>query len=251
MHLSMNDPTAAAGSLDRVALDYPSADILLHVTTEVERKYRIHACRKEPWTVDWLDRFVQPGEVLYDIGANVGAFTLIAAVGRGARVVAFEPSYANYARLCENIQLNGCGGAVVAFPLPLAEANGMTSLLYRSVEVGQSRHSLKTGWHFGQGTREGRVEQPMCTISLDTARGQFGWPAPAHIKLDVDGAELRVLHGAADTLRLPALRTLMAEVRLDLWLEVRDFVTAAGFHVGSTIDRGDAPMYALFERVQA
>ena len=116
----MSDATVSTPVSERVQLDYPSADIWLHVTTEVERKYRVHACRKEPWTVEWLDGCVQPGDVLYDIGANVGAFTLIAAVGRGARAVAFEPSYANYGRLCENLHLNGCDGAVVPFPLPLA-----------------------------------------------------------------------------------------------------------------------------------
>lgn len=247
----MSDATVSTPVSERVQLDYPSADIWLHVTTEVERKYRVHACRKEPWTVEWLDGFVQAGDVLYDIGANVGAFTLIAAVGRGARAVAFEPSYATYGRLCENLQLNGCNAVVVPFPLPLADADGMTSLLYRSIEVGQSRHSLKTGWRFGQETKEGRYEQPMCTIRLDTARALFGWPEPNHVKLDVDGAELRVLKGAAETLRLPALRSLMAEVKLDLWDDVRDFVTAAGFRVARTVDRGEAPMYALFDRPPA
>lgn len=244
----MSDSAPTIDQREHVALDYPAADIFIRVTTDIERKYRVSPCQKEPWTVEWLDRCVQPGDVLYDIGANVGAFSLIAAVGRGARVVAFEPSHANYNRLCENIELNGCGSTVVAFPLPLAEANGMTTLLYRDMTVGQSRHVLKTGWHFGKSTADGRVEQPMSTIALDTARVLFNWPDPAHIKLDVDGVELRVLAGAATTLALPSLRSLMIEVRLDLWPMVQTIVTEAGFRVSRTIDRGEAPMYALFER---
>ena len=248
MPVFMSDSARSIDPHERGALDYPAAAIFIHVTTEIERKYRVAPCQKEPWTVEWLDRSVQPGDVLYDIGANIGAFSLIAAVGRGARVVAFEPSHANYNRLCENIELNGCGNAVNAFPLPLAEANGMTTLLYRDMTVGQSRHVLKTGWHFGKGTAEGRVEQPICTIALDTARTLFNWPDPAHIKLDVDGVELRVLAGAEATLALPSLRSLMIEVRLDLWPKVQTLVTEAGFRVSRTIDRGEAPMYALFER---
>jgi FkbM family methyltransferase len=244
----MSDSARPIDPRERVALDYSSAEIFIHVTTEIERKYRVAPCQKEPWTVEWLDHAVQPGDVFYDIGANIGAFSLIAAVGRGARVIAFEPSHANYNRLCENVELNGCGGAVIAFPLPLAEANGMTTLLYRDTTVGQSRHVLKTGWHFGKGTADGRVEQPMSTIALDTARTLFNWPDPAHIKLDVDGVELRVLAGGAATLALPSLRSLMIEVRLDLWPKVQKVVTDAGFRVGRTIDRGEAPMYALFER---
>jgi FkbM family methyltransferase len=137
---------------------------------------------------------------------------------------------------------------VVTFPLPLAESNGMTTLLYRSMEVGQSRHSLKKDWHFGQSTKEGRVAQPMSTITLDTARTLFGWPDPSHIKLDVDGAELRVLTGAAATLRLPSLRSLMVEADQALWPQIRELVTEAGFRLNTAVDRGDAPTYALFER---
>ncbi len=235
---------------ERARLDYPSAEIWLHVTTEVERKYRLSACRKEPWTVEWLDAYVQPGEVLYDIGANVGGFTLIAAVGRGAHAIAFEPSYANYGRLCENLHLNGCDATVIPFPLPLSDANGMTSLLYRTMDVGQSRHSLKARWRFGKERKDedGRYQQPVCAITLDTARTLFGWSAPAHIKLDVDGAEVRVLTGAAETLRLPDLRSLMVEVDRDLWDDVLRLVTAAGLRITRQVDRGDAPLYALFER---
>ncbi|MGE0393689.1 MAG: FkbM family methyltransferase [Vicinamibacterales bacterium] len=244
----MSDSATPIDPRERVALDYPAAEIFIRVTTEFERKYRIAPCQKEPWTVEWLDGSVQPGDVFYDIGANIGAFSLIAAVGRGARVVACEPSHANYNRLCENIELNSCGAAIVAFPLPLAETNGMTALLYRDMTVGQSRHVLKTGWHFGKGAAEGRVEQPMSTITLDTARTLFKWPDPAHIKLDVDGVELRVLAGATATLGLPSLRSLMIEVRVDLWPKVKKVVTDAGLRVSRTVDRGDAPMYALFER---
>ena len=82
------------------------------------------------------------GEVLYDIGANVGTFPWLRAVSRGASVVAFEPGYANFARLCENIQLNECGGAIVPVPLPLSDTTGLLSFKYRSLEPGQSRHAL-------------------------------------------------------------------------------------------------------------
>ena len=59
----------------------------------------------EPETIRWLDGLPE-GEVLWDIGANVGAFTVYGAVKRKLRVVAFEPGAASFATLTKNIELN-------------------------------------------------------------------------------------------------------------------------------------------------
>src|SRR5512146_2892633 len=61
---------------------------------------------KEPWTLEWIATFA-PGETMVDCGANVGMYTIWAAVTRAARVVAFEPEAQNYALLNRNIRMNG------------------------------------------------------------------------------------------------------------------------------------------------
>jgi FkbM family methyltransferase len=247
-------PRAPAATLpagdDRARLDYPNAEIWIRVTSDMERRHRARSCKKEPWTVQWLEQHVQSGDVVYDIGANVGTFTLIAAIARGARVVAFEPGYANFARLCENIFLNGCSDRVVPVPLPLSDANGLVRFVYRSVEPGQSRHRMDV-----QPEKDGRrpadrhADQAMCAIRLDDARAHFTLPPPSHIKLDVDGAELRVLRGAIDTLRLGTLRSVLIEVDGRLWTTVEALLTASGFHLQRKIPRKDAPTYAVFARL--
>lgn len=231
-------------------LDYPSAEIRLHVTSDMERKYRIKSCAKEPWTVQWLDTDVQAGQVVYDIGANVGTFTLVAAVGRQATVVAFEPGFANFARLCENIHLNNAGHAVLPVPLPLVERTGIVGFHYRSTEPGQSRHKVSAkGWRTTP-TASGRYEQPMLGVSLDEAWRLFELPAPDHIKLDVDGAEQGVLAGASETLRAPSLRTVLAEVEPGLRADVDRLLAAAGLVVDVNIarDAANAPGYVLYRR---
>ena len=60
-------------------LDYPPVQIRLITTSDTERKWRTRSCSKEPWTIEWLEKYIGPGTVFYDIGANVGPFTLIAA----------------------------------------------------------------------------------------------------------------------------------------------------------------------------
>ena len=61
---------------------------------------------KEPETIAWIDDRVLPGDVFYDIGANIGVFSLYSAKVKKATVIAFEPHAKNYGILNENIFLN-------------------------------------------------------------------------------------------------------------------------------------------------
>ena len=64
---------------------------VVYSTPNIFTKYRVDSLRsKEPDTIAWIAGF-QPGEVLVDIGANVGMYTIWAAKTRGVRVFAFEP----------------------------------------------------------------------------------------------------------------------------------------------------------------
>jgi hypothetical protein len=60
---------------------------------------------KEPDTIQWIDRF-EPSDVFWDVGANVGIFSLYAASRREVKVLAFEPSADNYMVLCRNVEIN-------------------------------------------------------------------------------------------------------------------------------------------------
>src|SRR5579872_3231912 len=60
------------------ALDYAASRIRLLVSSS-EIGVRLRSVEKEPFTVEWIEQSLRPGEVFYDIGANVGAYSLIAA----------------------------------------------------------------------------------------------------------------------------------------------------------------------------
>ncbi len=158
-------------------LDYDKVKISMYVTTEIEREFRAKACAKEPWTVEWIESMPY-GSVLYDVGANVGSYSLIAAA-LGHTVVAFEPSFANYNRLCENIIINGLEPKVI----PLCIALG------RDSDVLLMEQELQPG--YSGGTK--RLLVPCMTL-ID-AQEDFSLPMPTHIKVDVDGAEEDVLAG--------------------------------------------------------
>lgn len=245
---------ARAGAVEEsppVRLDFPGVDIWLRATSAPERKWRARSCAKEPFTVQWIQDAVGKDEVLYDIGANVGTFSLIAAMSRRASVVAFEPGYANFARLCENIQLNDCGGHIIPVPLPLSDRPGLLSFNYRSLEPGQSRHVLgDTSFVPGPRSTSPYV-QPVCATTLDRAVADFGLQPPHHLKIDVDGSELRVLKGAAAVLRGSQLRTILIESDAHQWDGLSTEFTAAGFALKEKHERpgkAGAPSYALWTR---
>jgi FkbM family methyltransferase len=195
-----------------VALDYPRTAIYLAPTTKLARN-RSRACAKEPFTVEWIERSLQPGDVLYDIGANVGAYALIA--GRQAsgdvRVYAFEPAYATYATLCDNIVLNQADEIVHPLQVLLGARTEVTAIHLRDRRAGAAQHEDHDE-QSGDGAHvASQYRQPVLAYRLDDLI-RDGLPTPNHVKLDVDGAELSVLEGAPQALSDPALRSLMIEV---------------------------------------
>lgn len=191
-------------------LDYEHADIYLRVATKGET-FRLRACAKEPFTVDWIQARVGAGEVFYDIGANVGVYSLVAAKkpGGAARVFSFEASYASIASLCANIRLNDAAAHVTPMPIALSDKTAMNVFSLRDVEPGAARHAL--GY---EPPEDGPTmyQQPVMMFRLDDLIEWFHLPPPNHIKLDVDGGELAVLDGASRTLQSPALRSMLVEV---------------------------------------
>ena len=106
-------------------LDYARHRIELLVSSP-EIRVRLRSVEKEPFTVEWIERSIKPGDVFYDIGANVGAYSLIAAkvTGNGARIFAFEPSAATFHDLSRNILHNGCLRASCLCRLPSGRKQG-------------------------------------------------------------------------------------------------------------------------------
>ena len=235
-------------------VDYGRHRIVINATTDAERRWRARACAKEPWTVEWIETSVNRGDVFYDIGANVGVFSLIAAMKctKKLQVVAVEPGYASFAHLCDNVVLNHCEGVITPIPLPLSDQTGLAQFKYRSREAGQSRHALLEKTKTGSGDGQSRYQQPVLAMRLDDMVSTFNLPKPTHLKIDVDGAELRVLHGATEVLRHDGLRTILIEVET----AIEEFVVAvlrdAGFSLVSRYEHGKnpkAPWYGLFARV--
>ena len=97
-------------------------------TAITRRRARHGAIVLPPPLARWLASDVTPGDVVYDIGAGAGECAILAALQRGAAAVAFEPGFAAFKELCENVILNGCGRAIVPLPVALADRAGLRAL---------------------------------------------------------------------------------------------------------------------------
>lgn len=166
---------------------------------------------KEPETLAWIDTFGK-GEVLYDIGANVGVFSVYAALHAGCEVYAFEPEAKNYACLCSNLRLNRLGRRVKALNLGLHDRTAIEFLQLHSLESGAALHALGEAVDWRHKPFDPKFEQPVLAFALDEFIERVGAPVPNHVKLDVDGNEARIVAGGRRTFSDPALKSLMIEI---------------------------------------
>jgi FkbM family methyltransferase len=150
---------------------------------------------KEPDTVAWI-RSMKAGEVFYDIGANIGLYTMLA-VKQHLRVFAFEPESQNFSVLIRNLAMNGfTKEEVVAFPFCISDRERVDTLRLSSLIAGGSCHSFASDANYKREEKKWAYEQGTVGFSLDTLVHELGMPQPQHIKIDVDGFEDKVLKGA-------------------------------------------------------
>lgn len=142
---------------------------------------------KEPGTIAWIDAMPM-GSVLYDIGANVGIYSIYAA-SKGHRVVAIEPVPANYATLCRNIAMNHFEGLVMPVAMALGRDAGKVLVASRNDFAGSAEALVET------------AGLQILSARLDDLIEAYRLPQPTHIKIDTDGNEPEVLSGALDVLR--------------------------------------------------
>lgn len=164
-----------------------------------------HAClkrvanfaTKEPDTVAWIGE-LGSDDVLWDVGANIGIYSIPAAY-TGAAVVAIEPEVHTFSSMCDNISLNGLHGKVIPILGAISDRTGVSSLVVSSIEPGSSLHSIDPSWGFNGKKPERKREQSVLAFtSSDLLR--FGLPRPTRIKIDVDGLEPLVVIGLADVI---------------------------------------------------
>lgn len=212
---------------------------------ELNRCLKVFA--KEPGTLDWIRTEMKPGQVFYDIGANIGVYTVLAAhrVGAAGRVYAFEPHGPNFARLLANVACNRLEGVVVPCSLALNDRSGYLDFTYDSAAPGTSNSQLGER-ATAAGASQGLIElKPAAAIDDLLVGGTM--PAPHHVKIDVDGNEHLILRGMAGLLASDR-RPLSIQVELNephaaattRMLEAGGYVLAARHYTRSAARRRES-----------
>ncbi len=145
---------------------------------------------------------LRPGDLFVDVGANIGSYTVLAAVGVGCGTIAFEPGMAAFSWLQRNIALNSIGRLVE----PRQEAVGAeagVSLMTAGLDT--VNHMTPAGGVSG-GSR-GCRQVPVTTLD-----GALQGRDVFLMKIDVEGFETAVVDGGARTFANPALRGVLMEL---------------------------------------
>lgn len=187
--LVVNTP---AGDLSFVGLGSVAATRALTILT------------KQPETITWIDRF-EPGSVFWDVGANVGVYSLYAARRGSGRVIAIEPAAVNYFLLAANCEANQLHDRVDCLLLGLGTGRSVARL-----EV--SQFAAARSFSFEARTKYA-ARQAALVLSMDELVEDYGLPCPNYIKIDVPGMTEPIITGASRTLRRPEVRELHIELR--------------------------------------
>ncbi len=185
-------------------------------------------------------RFLKPGMTVLDIGAHCGFHTLVhsKSVGTRGRVLAFEPSRSNRKRLRVNLAMNFCRNVNV-LPWALGEEEGSATLYV--VEGNTVLNSLRP-----QANARSATPTRVAVRPLDMVLSEWRVENADFIKLDVEGAELAVLRGAArliDTVPRPVILCEVQEETSLAWgyssRQIVEELRARGFVWFRLNDQGD------------
>ena len=150
---------------------------------------------KEPETLGWIDGF-EKGAVFYDIGANVGLYSIYAAVKNDSQVFSFEPSFFNLEFLARNIHNNKLTDRISIFPVALNDKVSISNFQLTSTEWGGALSTFEKGFDDSGNKIESTFIYNTIGFDLDHLVEVTKIPAPDYIKIDVDGLEHFILGGA-------------------------------------------------------
>lgn len=159
----------------------------------------------EPATNAWIKSF-SADDTFVDIGANIGLYSLLAAVHGVHKVIAIEPNPFSFSVLAHNIASNGVGSQIIPLCLAMNEKSSVVSFKLGSLHAGNIGNEISS-----DGENPGGIAITTASFSVDDLFRIQGLSGANHLKIDVDGLELEILRGATELLSDEALKSILVE----------------------------------------
>jgi len=164
---------------------------------------------KEEDTIKWIDRYGGGNKVFFDIGANIGVYSLYYAMLYKNKVFAFEPQYKNNAILEKNIQINKLENFISIIPNPIYSKNKLNFLF--SDEDNLSGSASTTFIKKENIKSHKQKKRLVLSFTIDFLVEKLLIPKPNLIKIDVDGNEHEIIKGAIKTINSSNCKSVLIE----------------------------------------
>ena len=153
---------------------------------------------EEEEIIKWIDSF-NKDDIFYDIGANVGSYSLYAAKTKDIRVYAFEPEINNVQLLYSNIYKNKLNSQCIPLPVACDKVTNIKPFYIREFTKGGAINSIGRKSIFLENDKDMFIQDTLC-MRVDDAVKLLNIPLPTKVKIDVDTNELNVIEGMDKTL---------------------------------------------------
>ena len=177
-------------------------------------------------TNKWIAQFAE-NDVFYDVGANIGLYSIMAAKFMKVRTYAVEIDLMNARILYENISMNNCQEKVTVLPFGLDSHSRQEILFLKTMSYGDALHNLRQPNAMVIDPGEIQVNVPV--FRLDDVIKILGLPSPTKIKIDVDGVDLDVLKGSTEALKTTTSLVIEYMPNSDTKNKIHNFLLSHGF----------------------
>lgn len=194
---------------------------------------------KEPETLAWIDK-MERNKYFWDVGANVGTYSIYAAKKRFLNVVCFEPSIFNIELLGRNVSINNVSNKITIISSPLTSVNGISSMKHSQVMWGGAHNSFGADFDSDGKSYNTLIEYALLGFTADELVKANYLNQPDYIKIDVDGIEHLILRGAINTLQ--KVKSVLVEVNenfVEHALEVKKILENNNF---TMVQKGKSPL---------
>ncbi len=217
----------------------------LEMKLKLPEESEFHLETHDPEVTVLLCKNIQPGFTVVDVGAHIGYFTMLISrlAGPEGKVFALEPLPKNVIRLEEHLFRNHCSQNTKVLPLALAEYDGKEQFLYFDFStIGRfsSIESEVKDKPSGDITVECRT--------LDSLIQDNSILSPDFVKIDVEGAELRVLQGMENLFKVSRPKLLIEFHNKKVFKEIMEFLENRGYRADvneKTLDNLTSPQATL------